>query len=68
MRVDLEKVNGRYQGACFPFRAGFNSGVVGVEMDASGALMVGGTNRGWGSRGVKDFFGRAAQLDRQSTI
>ena len=55
MRVDLEKVNGRYQGACFPFRAGFNSGVVGVEMDASGALMVGGTNRGWGSRGVKDF-------------
>lgn len=55
MRVDLEQVNGRYQGACFPFRAGFNSGVVGVEMDASGALMVGGTNRGWGSRGVKDF-------------
>ncbi len=55
MRVDLEKVKGRYQGACFPFRAGFASGVVGVEMDPSGALFVGGTNRGWGSRGSKDF-------------
>lgn len=55
MRVDLEVVKGRYQGACFPFRAGFASGVVGVEMDASGAMFVGGTNRGWGSRGPKDF-------------
>ncbi len=55
MRVDLEVVKGRYQGACFPFRTGFGSGVVGVEMDASGSLFVGGTNRGWGSRGPKDF-------------
>jgi hypothetical protein len=55
MRVDLEMVNGRYQGACFPFRAGFQSGVVGVEMGPSGALFVGGTNRGWGSRGPRDF-------------
>jgi hypothetical protein len=55
MRVDLEVVGGRYQGACFPFRAGFQSGVVGVEMAPSGALFVGGTNRGWGSRGVRDF-------------
>lgn len=55
MRVDLELVNGRYQGACFPFRAGFQSGVVGVEMGPSGALFVGGTNRGWGSRGPRDF-------------
>ena len=55
MRVDLEVVKGRYQGACFPFRAGFASGVVGVEMDPSGALFVGGTNRGWGSRGPKEF-------------
>jgi glucose/arabinose dehydrogenase len=55
MRVDLEVVQGRYQGACFPFRSGFGSGVVGVELDPSGALFVGGTNRGWGSRGPKDF-------------
>lgn len=55
MRVDLEVVDGRYQGACFPFRAGFNSGVVGVEMESNGALFVGGTDRGWGSRGAKEF-------------
>lgn len=55
MRVDLEMVDGLYQGACFPFRAGFQSGVVGVEMGPSGSLFVGGTNRGWGSRGPKDF-------------
>ncbi|MFO1065473.1 MAG: hypothetical protein U0892_16530 [Pirellulales bacterium] len=55
MRVYLEVVGGDYQGACFPFRAGFQSGVVGVEMSPSGALFVGGTNRGWGSRGPKDF-------------
>ena len=28
MRVDLEKINGRYQGACFPFRSGFECGIV----------------------------------------
>ena len=55
MRVYLEKVNGHYQGACFPFLEGFASGNVGVEMAPSGALFVGGTNRGWGSRGPKDF-------------
>lgn len=55
MRVDLEEVDGRWQGACFPFKKGFASGNVGVEMDASGAMFVGGTNRGWGSRGPKPF-------------
>jgi glucose/arabinose dehydrogenase len=55
MRVFLEKVNGRYQGACFPFRAGFGSGVVPVRQGADGSLFVGGTNRGWGSRGPKPF-------------
>jgi len=55
MRVDLEEVGGRWQGACFPFKKGFASGNVGVEMDASGAVFVGGTNRGWGSRGPKPF-------------
>jgi glucose/arabinose dehydrogenase len=55
MRVYLEKVNGRYQGACFPFRAGFGSGVVPVRQGTDGSLFVGGTNRGWGSRGPKMF-------------
>ena len=37
MRVYLEKVNGRYQGACFPFRAGFGSGVVPVRFGIADA-------------------------------
>jgi glucose/arabinose dehydrogenase len=55
MRVFLEKVNGRFQGACFPFRAGFGSGVVPVRFGKDGSLFAGGTNRGWGSRGPKPF-------------
>ncbi len=55
MRCYLEKVNGRYQGACFPFREGFGSGSLSVLMNKEGVMMVGGTNRGWGSRGSKPF-------------
>jgi len=55
MRVFLEKVNGHYQGACFPFRKGFSSGNVGLEMSPSGSVFVGGTNRGWGSSGTEPF-------------
>ncbi len=55
MRVYLEKVQGHYQGACFPFRKGFSSGNVGLEMTPSGSMFVGGTNRGWGSTGAAPF-------------
>ncbi len=55
MRVFLEKVNGRYQGACFPFKQGFGSGSLSLLMTKSGSMFVGGTNRGWGSRGNKPF-------------
>ncbi len=55
MRVYLEKINGRYQGACFPFRQGFGSGNVPMRFGKDGSLFVGGTNRGWGSRGPKPF-------------
>ncbi|MDA8743514.1 hypothetical protein N9N28_02670 [Rubripirellula amarantea] len=55
MRVHLEVVDGLYQGACFPFRKGFASGNVGVEMGPSGSLFVGGTSRGWGSVGNRPF-------------
>jgi hypothetical protein len=55
MRVFLEQVNGRYQGACFPFREGFDSGCLGMRLAPDGSLVVGGTNRGWGSRGNKPF-------------
>ena len=55
MRVSLEKVNGRYQGACYPFRQGFSCGIVPLKFAPDGSLIVGGTARGWGSRGGKPF-------------
>ena len=51
MRVALEKVNGVYQGACFPFRSGFQCGVIRLLFGPEGSLYVGETNRGWGSVG-----------------
>ncbi|MEI8379325.1 MAG: hypothetical protein WCJ09_04295 [Planctomycetota bacterium] len=53
MRCFLEKIDGHYQGACFRFREGFGSGTLAMEMTADGSMFVGGTNRGWGSRGPK---------------
>lgn len=55
MRVFLEQVQGHYQGACFPFRSGLASGNVATEILPQGAMIVGGTNRGWGSVGPKPF-------------
>jgi hypothetical protein len=55
MRVTLEQVDGVYQGACYPFREGFASGTLSLEMCPDGSLFVGGTDRGWGSRGGKPF-------------
>ncbi|MBI1372459.1 MAG: hypothetical protein GC159_06825 [Phycisphaera sp.] len=54
-RVWLEKVGGEYQGACFPFLAGFDSAVVSLEFGRDGSLFVGETNRGWNSVGVRSF-------------
>ena len=55
MRCYLEKVDGHYQGACFPFRSGFGSGTLAVHLTGDGTMFVGGTNRGWGSRGKLPF-------------
>ena len=55
MRCFLEQVDGHYQGACFPFRAGQGSGSLALQFTNDGSLFVGGTNRGWGSRGSKPF-------------
>ncbi len=55
MRCFLEQVDGHYQGACFPFREGMGSGSLALRMTDDGSLFVGGTNRGWGSRGTKPF-------------
>jgi hypothetical protein len=55
MRVALEKVNGVYQGACFPFRSGLQCGVNRITFGPDGAMYVGQTNRGWGSVGGKPY-------------
>ncbi len=55
MRCYLEKVNGHYQGVCFPFLEGFGSGTLPVLITRDGVMFVGGTNRGWGSRGSKPY-------------
>ena len=55
-RVCLEKVNGIYQGAVFHFLEGFEAGIIPAALDqVAGTLFVGGSNRGWASRGVKPF-------------
>ncbi|MDP4585129.1 MAG: hypothetical protein NWT04_14550 [Verrucomicrobiales bacterium] len=50
-RVFLEKVNGLYQGAMFPFLEGFKSGNIALRLSDDGALFTSGSNRGWGARG-----------------
>jgi hypothetical protein len=55
MRVFLEKVNGVYQGCCFPFRGGFDCGVNRLCFGPDASLYVGQTNRGWGSVGPKPY-------------
>lgn len=54
-RVFLEQVDGVYQGAVFPFREGFSSGVLRLAWGNDGSLYVGMTNRGWSSTGRAPF-------------
>lgn len=54
-RVFLEKVDGEYQGACFPFLDGFQSGVLRMEFGEDGSMFVGETNRGWNSLGSRSY-------------
>ncbi len=55
MRVALEKVQGEFQGACFPFRAGLQCGVNRISFAPDGSMFAGQTNRGWGSSGGKPY-------------
>jgi glucose/arabinose dehydrogenase/lysophospholipase L1-like esterase len=50
-RVSLERVGGRWQGACYPFVDGLASGVLRLTWGADDSLFVGMTDRGWGSLG-----------------
>lgn len=55
MRATTEKVNGVWQGACYPFREGFDTGLLAVQFTPQGSLIAGGTNRGWPVRGPKAY-------------
>jgi hypothetical protein len=54
-RVFLEKVDGEYQGAAFPFIGGFASGIVRLSFSKEGDLFVGMTSRGWSSLGTRAY-------------
>ncbi|EON79063.1 putative large, multifunctional secreted protein [Lunatimonas lonarensis] len=54
-RVALEKVNGVYQGAAFPFREGFSSGILRMVWGNDASMFVGMTSRGWGSTGTAPY-------------
>lgn len=55
MRVALEKINDKYQGACFPFRSGLQCGVNRSAFGPDSSMYCGQTNRGWGSVGGKPY-------------
>ncbi|MEX0686746.1 MAG: plastocyanin/azurin family copper-binding protein [Balneolales bacterium] len=55
MRVSLEKVKGKYQGAVFGFREAFSSGVVRLEWGPDNEIFTGMTSRGWSSTGQNSF-------------
>ena len=55
MRMTLEKINGEYQGACFPFREGFASGLLRLRFGLDGSVFGGMTSRGWSSTGTAPY-------------
>ncbi len=55
MRATMEEVNGVWQGACYPFREGFSTGILNLQFTPNGRLISGGTNRGWPVRGDREY-------------
>lgn len=57
LRATTEKINGVWQGACYPFREGLATGIMNVEFSPKGQLIAGGftTNTQWPVRGTKPF-------------
>ncbi|MBK8096764.1 MAG: hypothetical protein IPK26_06635 [Planctomycetes bacterium] len=55
MRATTERIDGVWQGACYPFREGLGNGILACEFSPRGYLITGGTNRGWPVRGNKSF-------------
>ena len=54
LRVALERVNGEWQGAVWPFARGFVSGVNRLAFGPDGKLYVGELRRGWASSGPQE--------------
>lgn len=57
VRLQMEKVRGQWQGACFPLREEIGSAVR-VRFASDGSLFAGYTNRGWGGRAPGDGLAR----------
>lgn len=55
MRMTLEKVDGEYQGACYPFREGWASGLLRLCWGLDGSMFGGMTSRGWASTGKEEY-------------
>lgn len=57
LRATTEKINGVWQGACYPFREGLATGIMNVEFSPKGQLIAGGftTNRAWPVRGTQPY-------------
>ena len=55
MRVYLEKVNGAFQGANFPFYEGFASGILRTAWGTDNSMFVGQTSRGWAATGKSPY-------------
>ncbi|MGJ8655484.1 MAG: hypothetical protein ACSHX6_03460 [Akkermansiaceae bacterium] len=57
LRATTEKINGVWQGACYPFREGLATGIMNVEFSPKGQLIAGGftTNRQWPVRGTEPY-------------
>jgi uncharacterized cupredoxin-like copper-binding protein len=55
MRMSLEKIKGKYQGACYPFYEGFASGLLRLRWGLDGSMFAGMTSRGWASTGKAEY-------------
>lgn len=55
VRLSLEEIKGVWQGAAYPFREGFDSGILRLAYGDGGVLFAGESARGWGSVGPKQF-------------
>lgn len=66
-RVDLERVDGAYQGCCVNFVDHLQSGVVRGVFASDGSLWVGQTARGWGSAGPAQFGVQRIVFERGAT-